>query len=102
MNTDDNLIQHARARFDHVTARKLLKEKYEARLLFAHNGGMFRASPELLAFVQSWPIQELYIADLYDNPIEVDKQVFLVKLQQHYHEQMNAWHVEHQEMNNKR
>jgi hypothetical protein len=51
----DALIAHARARFDHAAARRVLKEKYEARLIFAYNGGMFRAAPELLAFVQSWP-----------------------------------------------
>lgn len=101
MNTE-NIVAHARARFDHATAKRVLKEKYQAKLIFAYNGGMFRATPELLAFVQSWPIEELYLADLYDNPVEVDKQVFLVKLQQHYHEQMNAWHVEFEELQNKR
>ena len=98
----DALIAHARARFDHAAARRVLKEKYEARLIFAYNGGMFKAAPELLAFVQSWPIDELYLKDLYDNPVEVDKQVFLVRLQQHYHEQMNAWHNEYTEMQKKR
>jgi len=101
MNTE-NLVAHARARFDHESAKRILKEKYQAKLIFAYNGGMFRATPELLAFVQSWPVSELYIADLYENPIEVDKQVFLVKIQQHYHEQMNAWHVEYEELQNKR
>lgn len=97
MNTE-NIVAHARARFDHATAKRVLKEKYQGKLIFAYNGGMFKTTPELLAFVQSWPINELYLQDLYDNPIEVDKQVFLVKLQQHYHEQMNAWHVEYTEM----
>ena len=101
MNTD-NLVAHARARFDHEAAKRVLKEKYQAKLIFAYNGGMFRSTPELLAFVQSWPIEELYIKDLYDNPIEVDRQVFLVKLQQHYHEQMNAWHNEYTELMKKR
>ena len=77
---------------------KLLKEKYQAKLIFAYNGGMFRATPELLAFVHTWPINELYLQDLYNNPVEVDKQVFLVRLQQHYHEQMNAWHVEFEQL----
>ena len=101
MNTE-SLVAHARARFDHEAAKRVLKEKYQAKLLFAYNGGMFRAEPELLAFVQSWPIEELYLKDLYDNPIEVDRQVFLVKLQQHYHEQMNAWHNEYAELMKKR
>jgi hypothetical protein len=98
----DQLISHSRARFDHAVARRTLKEKYEAKLVFSYNGGMFRTTPELLAFVQSWPIQTLYLKDLYDNPIEVDRQAFLDKLQQHYHEQMNAWHNEYAELQKKR
>ena len=38
----ENLIAHARARFDHVAAKRVLKEKYEARMLFALAGGMWR------------------------------------------------------------
>ena len=95
-------IANARIRFNHAAARRALKEKYQAKLIFAYNGGMFRADPELLAFVQSWPMEELYLKDLYDNPVQVDKQVFLVQLQQHYHVQMNAWHNEYHEMMKKR
>jgi hypothetical protein len=98
----DALIAHARARFDHVAAKRVLKEKYEARMIFGHNGGLFRTTPELLAFVKSWPVDELYLKDLYDNPVQVDKQVFLVKLQQHYQEQMNAWHNEYAELQKQR
>jgi len=47
MNTDA-LVAHARARFDHAAARRVLKEKYEAKMVFAHAGGMWRAGPELL------------------------------------------------------
>ena len=98
----DALIVHSRARFDHVTARRILKEKYQARLLFAHNGGMFRVTPELLAFIAYWPINELYLEDLYGNPIEVDRSVFQIQAQQHFHQQMNAWHAEFAELNKKR
>jgi hypothetical protein len=101
MNTDE-LIAHGRARFEHAAARRTLREKYQARLLFAHNGGMFRATPELLAFVNCWPTDIMYLEDAYQNPIEVDRQVFLVQIQQHYQEQMNAWHKEYSELNQNR
>jgi hypothetical protein len=42
------------------------------------------------------------LKDLYDNPVQVDKQVFLIILQQHYQEQMNAWHNEYAELQKKR
>jgi hypothetical protein len=101
MNTDD-IYEYSRARFDHAAARRVLKEKYQARLIFAHQGGLFRITPELLAFVQTWPTDEIYLADLYDNPIRLDRQVFLAKAQQHYQEQMNAWHLEFEQLNSQR
>ena len=42
MNTEQ-LIETGRARFEHVAARRLLKEKYTAKMLFAYNGGMWCA-----------------------------------------------------------
>ena len=42
------LVAHARARFDHVAAKRLLKEKYQARMVFGHAGGLWKAGPELL------------------------------------------------------
>lgn len=101
MNSDE-IYQYSRTRFDHATARKVLQEKYEAKMIFAHNGGLFRTTPELLAFVQTWPVDELYLADLYQNPIKLDRQVFLVQIQQHYQEQMNAWHNEFEELSKNR
>jgi hypothetical protein len=47
MNTDQ-LIKTSRARFDHAAARRLLKEKYQAKMLFAYGGGMWTAGPTLL------------------------------------------------------
>jgi hypothetical protein len=54
------LIAHARARVEHGAAKRVLKEKYEARMIFGHNGGLFRTTPELLAYVKSWHVDELY------------------------------------------
>jgi hypothetical protein len=48
MNTDE-LVAHGRGRFEHAAARRTLKEKYQAKLTFAHAGGMWRAGPELLS-----------------------------------------------------
>ena len=50
------VIAHARARFDHETARRLLKEKYQARMLFAYGGGMWRAGPELLTVLHVYSL----------------------------------------------
>lgn len=101
MNTDD-LVAHVRARFDHNTQKKILREKYEARMLFAHNGGMWRAGPELQTTLLTCPDAEAVILDLYQNPIKVNTQELLAQSQQRWQEQMNAWLVEYEQLQTKR
>jgi hypothetical protein len=102
MNTDQ-LISHSRARFDHAASRRLLKEKYTAKMLFAHAGGMWRAGPELLILLQACPVADnVVILDLYETPVYLNP----VELQHLAHcrwqEQMNAWLVEYELLNKQR
>lgn len=102
MNTDA-LITHARARFDHETARRVLKEKYQAKMLFAYNGGMWRAGPELLTLLAAVPVKdEIVLLDLYDNPVKINPVELQYLALGRWQEQMNAWLVEHDEMSRKR
>ena len=96
------LISHARARFDHATARRLLKEKYEAKMLFAYAGGMWRAGPELQTTLLTCPGTEAVLLDLYENPVKVDTKELYAQSQQRWQEQMNAWLMEHEANNQKR
>jgi hypothetical protein len=101
MNTDD-LIAHARSRFDHAAARRTLKEKYSARMLFAYQGGMFRAGPELQTTLLTCPGTDAVILDLYENPVKIDTRELLSLSQQRWQEQMNAWLVEYEQTNQQR
>ena len=101
MNTDD-LISHSRARFDHVAARRILREKYEAKMIFAHGGGMWRAGPELQTTLLTCPGTEAVLLDLYETPVRVDTKELFAQSQQRWQEQMNAWLVEFDELNNRR
>jgi hypothetical protein len=101
MNTNE-LVAHSRARFDHAAARRVIKEKYEARMLFAHAGGMWRAGPKLQTTLLTCPDSESVILDLYENPIRINIQELLALSQQRWQEQMNAWLVEHQQLNQQR
>ena len=101
MNTE-NIVAHARARFDHETARRVLKEKYQSKLIFAYNGGMFRAGPELQMTVLTCPDAEAVILDLYDNPVRVQTRELLAMSQSRWQEQMNAWLVEYNELSKQR
>jgi len=102
MDTNE-LVAHSRARFDHVVAKRILKEKYQARMLFAYHGGMFRAGPELLTLLQAIPVEDdVVILDLYENPIKVTPQELQYLVLERWQEQMNAWLTEHEANNQKR
>lgn len=99
----DALVAHARARFDHEAARRVLKEKYQARMIFGYNGGLFRAGPELLTLLHACPVEDdVVILDLYENPIKITPLELQHLAQDRWQEQMNAWLIEHDELSKQR
>ena len=98
----ENLSNTIKRRFDHEASRQALKEKYEAKLIFAHQGGMFRAGPELIVLLNSLRQKEPVIVDLYDTPVTVNKQTLLEETVQRWQEQLNAWQVELAELSRER
>lgn len=101
MNTDQ-LIETSRARFEHVAARRVLKEKYQAKLLFAHGGGMWTADPTLLVLLATVPPGNAVLLDLYETPVRVNPEELRGIAMRRWQEQMNAWLVEHEELSKKR
>jgi hypothetical protein len=99
----DQLISHARGRFDHAVAKRVLKEKYQAKMIFAHAGGMWCAGPELLATLKfCTPDKEIVLLDLYDNPVKINTKELWNLAAERWQEQMNAWLVEYEELSKKR
>lgn len=102
MTTIDSLVAEIRQATDFQANKRTLREKIQTDLHFPYNGGLFKVTPELLAFVKTWPVDELYLEDVYENPIKIDRQVFLVTAQQHYQTVMNTWHQQYEELKTKR
>ena len=100
MNSDE-LISYGRARFDHAATKRLLKEKYQAKFVFAHSGGMWQAGPELLTTLKCCT-GTVVILDLYENPVQVAAEELYELAVQRWQEQLNAWLTEYQEINKKR
>jgi hypothetical protein len=98
MNELDNIVTEIRLATDFQTNKRILREKIQTDLHMTHNGGMFKITPELLAFVKTWPVDELYLEDVYENPIKIDRQTFLVTAQQHYQTVMNTWHQQYEDL----
>jgi hypothetical protein len=95
MSEIDNLLSEIKQSTDYQINKQILREKIQTDLHIAHHGGLFKVTPELLAFMQGWPIDEMYLEDVYGNPVEIDRHVFLLIAQQHYQKVMNHWHQEH-------
>lgn len=98
----DQIITRARARFDHAAARRVLKEKYQAKMLFAHGGGMWRAGPELLALLSLSDQDLVILPDLYEIPVQINRQELFALAQQRWQEQMQAWMVEYHDTTQRR
>ena len=90
----NQIITQGRARFEHHAAKKLLKEKYEAKMVFGYNGGLFRAGPELLMTIEVCPDNKSVIVDEYGNPVEINTTELKQLAQQIWQEQMNMWLTE--------
>jgi len=97
----DQLIAHSRARFEHAAARRTLREKYQAKLTFAHAGGMWSAGPELLTVLKLCS-GESVILDLYQNPVKVNAEALYELVAERWQEQMYAWLTEYTELNKNR
>jgi hypothetical protein len=100
MDTNE-LISHSRARFDHHQARIALREKYQAKFLFAHAGGMWQAGPELLVLLKCLT-GEVVIPDLYETPVRVQVEKLYELVIARWQEQLNAWLTEYEELNRNR
>lgn len=97
------LIAEAKARFAHNSAKDYLKEKYEAKLLIAEQGGLWKADQQTIAFLKEWQISdEIVLIDTFDNPVKVNRTSLLLKLQDTYQSVMNEWYDEWKELENKR
>jgi hypothetical protein len=98
MSTASDIVNQIKLSTDFQTNKKQLREKILTDMHLPYNNGLFKITPELLAFVSTWPMDTLYLEDVYQNPIEVDKQTFLTKAQEHYHSIMNSWHQQYEEL----
>lgn len=98
----EKLITHARARFDHAAAKRTLKEKYEAKMIFAYAGGMWQAGPELQTTLLTCPESQAVVLDLYGNPVKINTKDLYAMSQQRWQEQMTAWLIEYEEMQKQR
>lgn len=94
----EELIQQIRQSTDYQTNKQILREKIQTDLHFIYNGGLFKATPELISFLNCYNLSEMFIEDTYQNPIQVNREEMLDLARQHYQMAMNTWHIQHEEL----
>lgn len=98
MSNLEKITEQIRLATDYQTNKRILREKINTDLHFTHNGGLFKASQELIGFLNAWDSEEIFVEDTYNNPIKANRQELLILAIQHYHMVMNTWHCQHEEI----
>lgn len=98
MTNIDQLLNEIQLATDFQINKKILREKILTDLHITHNGGMFKLTPELFAFVKTWSSNELYLEDVYQNPVRIDRETFITDAEEHYCQVMNRWHNEYEKL----
>jgi hypothetical protein len=99
------LITEAKARFAHNSAKDYLKEKYDAKLLVAEQGGLWKADQETISFLTVMIndyADRVVIMDTFQNPVLVDHSELLTKLKDVYNSVMAEWYNEWTDLESKR
>lgn len=96
------LIKEAQARFDHNSAKQLLKEKYQAKLIVANQGGLWKATPELISYLATEIDTVVILMDEYENPVLVNRILLHDELYKVHNDTMTLWYKEFEELSRKR
>lgn len=90
----ENLLNEAKARFSHNSAKLYLKDKFTSKLNIAEQGGLWKASIELISFLQNSNKEKIILIDEFENPVEIDRKLLLDKLIEVYDQVMTDWYTE--------
>ena len=94
----NQLVDQIRLATNYQINREILREKIQTDLHVTYNGGMFYVTPDIIAFLSTWPSDVLYLEDTFHNPIEIQRTELLELCREHYQKVMNRWHQQHAEL----
>lgn len=86
-----DLEKISQAKFELNTVRRNLREIFSQQLIFVHQSSFFKATPELISFLNAWDSDLLVVEDLHGNPVEVDRTEMLKKSRECYDKASVSW-----------
>ena len=93
-----DIQNQAQLSFDHSVAKKNLQQRMQARLNVTYNEGFFTVTKEQINFLDLLGSQEVVLLDNYDTPIKVNAFELLRLMFERYHEIMNEWMEEYEQL----
>ena len=101
MSTQE-IIKEAKARFNLNYQKIQLSDKYDGKLIFTDQGGLWKATAQLISLLNSFDNNDLVVLDTYNNPINVNRLSLLEKAKSVYNITMQEYHKEYESLKNKR
>jgi hypothetical protein len=101
MNTEQ-IKTVARVKYLHSLAKQNLKERYQSRLIVTLDGGSWRITPELIAFLSSVEDEQIVLIDIYENLCLVNRLKLLDLSRQTYSTVMMEWYHDNERINRQR
>ena len=92
------LISEAKARFNHNSAKAQLKDKYDGKFIIAEQGGLWKATPKLISFLNSMDDNFIILIDNFNNPVQVNRDQLLSVIKDTYQKVMLEWYKEWKEI----
>ena len=92
------LISEAKARFNHNSAKAQLKDKYDGKFIIAEQGGLWKATPEFIAFLNAMDDNFVILIDNFNNPVQVNREQLLTVVKETYQRVMLDWYKEWKEI----
>ena len=96
------LLKEIKARFNHNLAKDYLKDKYESKLIFADQNGLWKVTPEFLTFLRTSTEESVVLVDTYNNPVIVQRVKLLEKADKLYTDTMTEWANEWKQLEGQR
>lgn len=96
------LLAEAKARFSHNSAKQYLKEKYEAKLMVADQGGLWKADKDTITFLNAFKSKKIVMMDTFGNPVEIERSDLVNKLKAVYEQTMSDWLEEYKQLEGNR
>lgn len=91
------LSEDIRARFNHQESKRILEEKWNAKLIIFTQYGTWKCSPELMAYLRTETSDTVILLDYYNRPVRVSVEDLLSEVEKTYTEVMSEWRTEFQD-----